>query len=55
MNNNILMLTTNNTLFEKSHLFCSKGKLVSLQDRAEKTDLVENCAQEIANTKRLYA
>ena len=45
----------NNTFFEKSHLLCSKGDLVSLQDRVEKIDLVETCAQERANTKWRYA
>ena len=38
-----------------SHLLCSKGDLVSLQDRVEKMDLIENCAQENANTKWRYA
>ena len=41
----------NNTLFGKSHLLCSKGDLVSLQDRVENMDLVEKCAQERENTK----
>ena len=41
----------NTTFFEKSHLLCSKGDLVSLQDRIEKLDLVETCAQERENTK----
>ena len=45
----------NNTFFEKSHLLCSKGDLVSLQDRVEKLDLIETCAQERANTKWRYA
>ena len=45
----------NNTFFEKSHLLCSKGDLVSLQDRVEKMDLIETCAQERANTKWRYA
>ena len=40
---------------EKSHLFCSKGDLVSIQDRVEKLDLIETCAQERANTKWRYA
>ena len=40
-----------NTFFEKSHLLCSKGDLVSLQHRVEKMDSVENCAQESANRK----
>ena len=38
-----------------SHLLCSKGDLVSLQDRVEKMDLFETCAQERANTKWRYA
>ena len=45
----------NNTFFEKSHLLCSKGDLVSLQDRIEKMDLVETCAQERENTKWRFA
>ena len=45
----------NNTFFEKSHLLCSKGDLVSLQDRVEKMDLVETCAQERENTKWRFA
>ena len=44
----------NNTFFEKSHLLCSEGDLVSLQDRVEKMDLIETCAQERANTKWRY-
>ena len=34
----------NNTFFEKSHLLCSKGDIVSLRDRIEKMDLVETCS-----------
>ena len=45
----------NNTFFGKSHLLCSKGDLVSPQDRIEKMDLVETCARERANTKWRYA
>ena len=45
----------NNTFFEKSHLLSSKGDLVSLQDRVQKMDSVETCAQERANTKWRYA
>ena len=45
----------NNTFFEKSHLLCSKGDLVSLQDGVEKMDLVATCAQERANIKWRYA
>ena len=45
----------NKTFFEKSHLLCSKAYLVSLQDRVEKMDFVESCAQERANTKWRYA
>ena len=41
----------NNTFFEKSHLLCSKGDVVSLQDRVEKMDFIETCAQERANKK----
>ena len=45
----------NNTFFEKSHLLCSKGDLISVQDRVEKMDLVETCAQERENTKWRFA
>ena len=45
----------NNSFFEKSCLLCSKGDLVSLQDRIEKMDLEETCAQERENTKRPFA
>ena len=45
----------NNTFFEKFHLLCSKGELVSLQDRVEKMDLIETCAQEKANPKWRHA
>ena len=45
----------NNTFFEKSHLLCSKGDLVSLQDRIEKMDLLETCFQERENTKWRFA
>ena len=41
----------NNTFLETSHLLCSKGDLVSLQDWIEKMDLVETCAQEREKTK----
>ena len=41
-----LYLNENNTFFEKTLFLCSKGDLVSLQDRVEKMDLVETCAQE---------
>ena len=45
----------NNTFFEKSHLLCLKGDLVSLQDRVERMDLVETCTQERENTKWRFA
>ena len=41
----------NNTFFEKSQLLYSKGDLVALQDRVEKKELVETCAQERSDTK----
>ena len=44
-----------NTFVEKSHLLCSKGDLVSLQDKVEKMDLVETCAQERENIKWRFA
>ena len=45
----------NNAFFEKSRLLCSKGDLVSLQDRIEKMDFVETCTQERENTKWQFA
>ena len=45
----------NNTFFEKSHLLCSKGNLVSLEDRIDKMDLVETSARERENTKWQFA
>ena len=43
-----------NTFFEKSHLLCSKGDLISLQDRVQKMNLVEKCAQK-ENTEWRFA
>ena len=45
----------NNTFFENSHLLCSKGDLFYFQDRIEKMDLVDTCAQERENTKLRFA
>ena len=36
-----IFLSHENTFFERSHLLCSKGDLVSLRERVEKMDLVE--------------
>ena len=44
-----------NNTFEKSHLLCPKGYLISFQDRVEKMDPVETCAQEKEKTKRSFA
>ena len=42
----------NNTLFEKkSHLFCTKADLISVQDKKEKFDIVEQCTQESQKVK----
>ena len=41
----------NNTLFEKSHLLCTKADLISIQGKVEKFDIVEQCTQERQNTK----
>ena len=41
----------NNTLFEKSHLLCTKADLISIQGKVEKFDIVERCTQERQNTK----
>ena len=40
----------NNTLFEKSHLLCTKADLITIQGKVEKFD-VEQCTQERQNTK----
>ena len=36
----------NNTLFEKSHLLCTKADLITIQGKVEKFDIVEQCTQE---------
>ena len=36
----------NNTLFEKSHLLCTKADLITIQRKVEKFDIVEQCTQE---------
>ena len=41
----------NNTLFEKSHLLCTKADLIKIQVKVEKFDIVEQCTQERENTK----
>ena len=41
----------NNTLFEKSHLLCTKADLITIQGKVEKFDIVEQCTQERQNTK----
>ena len=41
----------NNTLFEKSHLLCTKADLITIQGKVEKFDNVEQSTQERQNTK----
>ena len=41
----------NNTLFEKSHLLCTKADLITIQGKVEKFDIVEQCTQERQNIK----
>ena len=41
----------NNTLFEKSHLLCTKADLTTIKGKVEKFDTVEQCTQERQNTK----
>ena len=41
----------NNTLFEKSHLLCTKADLITKKGKTEKFDIVEQCTQERQNTK----
>ena len=44
----------NNTLFEKSHLLCTKADLITIQGKVEKFDIVEQCTQELQNPKRRF-
>ena len=41
----------NHTLFEKSHLLCTKADLITIQAKVENFDIVEQCTQERKNTK----
>ena len=41
----------NKSLFEKSHLLCTKADLITKQQKVEKFDIVEQCTQERQNTK----
>ena len=41
----------NNTLFENSHLLCTKADLITIQGKIEKFDMVQQCTQERRNTK----
>ena len=41
----------NNTLFEKSHLLCTKADLITIKGKVEKVDIVQQCSQEHQNTK----
>ena len=41
----------NNILFEKSHLLYTKADLITIQGKVEKFDIVEQCTQELWNTK----
>ena len=36
----------NNTLFEKSHLLCTKADLITIQRKVQNFDIVEQCTQE---------
>ena len=49
--NRFFYVHENNTLFEKSHLLCIKGDLITIQGKVEKFDKVEQCTQECQNTK----
>ena len=44
----------NNTLFEKSHLLCTKADLITIQRKLEKFAIVEPCTQEGQNTKWMF-
>ena len=44
----------NKTLFEKSHLLCTKADLITIQGKVEKFDNVEQCTQERQNTKSRF-
>ena len=39
----------NNTFFEKSHLLCTKTDLISIKEKVEIIDIVEQCTQERQN------
>ena len=41
----------NNTLFDKSILLCTEADLTTIQDKANKQDIIEICTQERQNTK----
>ena len=41
----------NNILFDKLHLLCTKADLITIQEKIEKFDIVEQCTQERQNTK----
>ena len=40
-----------NALFEKSHLLCTKADLITIQEKVENFDIVEQGTQERQNTK----
>ena len=40
-----------NTLFEKTHLLCTKADLITIKGKVEKLDIVEQCTQECQNAK----
>ena len=42
---------SNNNLFEKSHLLCTKADLITIQEKVENFDIVEQCTQKCQNKK----
>ena len=41
----------NNTVFEKSYSLCTKADLITIQGKHDRFDIVEQCTQELQNTK----
>ena len=50
----IIMHTKTVLFFEKLHLLCTKADLISIQGKVEEFDIVEQCTQELQNTKWMF-
>ena len=42
----VLLRRKNKTLFQKSHLVCTKADLITVKGKFEKLDIVQQCTQE---------